>query len=224
MKIVEIFKSIDGEGKRTGLPVTFIRLFGCNLRCSYCDTSYSYHDDEFTEMGVSDIIQVCREFEVKPVTITGGEPLINRGIDCLIRELLYAGFEVNIETNGSINVLNSRKIIEESMPKDLLENLFYTVDYKCNSSGMNKHMDEDSFRNLQPCDVLKFVVGNNEDLEQAAAVLKKVNPRCEVYFSPVFGKIEPKKIVEFVLEKKLYFCKTQVQLHKVIWDPQERGV
>lgn len=224
MKVVEIFKSIDGEGKRTGLPATFVRLFGCNLRCSYCDTSYSYCGDGFTEMSVADIINKCKELGVPAITLTGGEPLIAKGIDCLISNLLFAGFEVNVETNGSVDVFESRKSLAKLVSAELLENLFYTVDYKSKSSGMNDHMEEESFRNLQSCDVLKFVVGSREDLEQAASFLRRINPRCEVYFSPVFGAIEPKELVEFILSEGFFSYKVQVQLHKIIWDPQERGV
>lgn len=214
MKVVEIFKSIDGEGKRAGLPTTFIRLYGCNLNCSYCDTRYGCEDDNYTIWSVDSIMDTIKTFGIQSVTITGGEPLIHPGIHKLINTLLESGYWVNVETNGSIWI--------GQFPKH--KNLFFTMDYKSPSSGMEKRMILENLSFLTSEDVLKFVVGSEEDLDKSLEILEQYQPNCQIYFSPVFKEIEPKEIVDFILYHKLNNCKVQVQLHKIIWDPKERGV
>ena len=214
MKVVEIFKSIEGEGKRAGLPATFIRLYGCNLNCSYCDTRYGCEGNTYTSLTLSEILYKVEELDCKNVTITGGEPLIHEGVYDLISALLENNYNINIETNGS------KKITEiPRTPKVII-----TMDYKCPSSGMEYTMEEQNLFYLRSCDVLKFVVGTDEDLEQARKIINIYEPACEIYFSPVFGEIEPEKIVNFVISNKLNNCKVQLQLHKIIWDPDKRGV
>lgn len=217
MKVVEIFNSIDGEGKRAGLPTTFIRLYGCNLNCSYCDTRYGCEGNNYTDMTIYQIINLVNEIGCKSVTITGGEPLIHVGIKDLIGELLKLGFWVNIETNGSMPLLYFGY-------KHINGKIFYTVDYKCPSSGMESKMMCD-FEHLTEDDVLKFVVGSEEDLLAAKNFLLNVyHGDPQVYFSPVFGKITPEEIVDFILKNMMWDVKVQVQLHKIIWDPNKRGV
>lgn len=212
MKVVEIFKSIDGEGKRAGLPTTFIRLYGCNLNCSYCDTRYGCENDNYTVMSVEEILQAVDNLHCKSITITGGEPLIHPGIQVLISRLYAVGYYINIETNGT------RRIEHKSTDR-----LFFTVDYKCPSSGMTDFM-KCNFEDLDRDDVLKFVVGNIKDMERALQFLEEHNIRAQVYFSPVFGKIEPKEIVEFLLQHQLNDYKVQLQMHKIIWNPDQKGV
>lgn len=222
MKVVEIFKSIEGEGKRAGLPATFIRFFGCNLSCSYCDSRYaciSEGENSFDEMSVEEIIAVCQAYRIPSVTVTGGEPLIQKNIDKLLEALLDYGFLVNVETNGTIK------------PRVRHVNLFYTMDYKTKSSGEDDRMNIEVFKDLNENDVLKFVVGSLDDCMQAKKwieEMKKVIPPIqgfpEIYFSPVFGKINPKDIVDFLLEHHMVASKVQLQLHKYIWSPEMRGV
>lgn len=220
MKVVEIFKSIDGEGIRTGLPVTFIRLFGCNLRCCYCDTKYSYGDDAaFKEMRVSEIVNMCDDLGLKRITLTGGEPLIHEEVAFLLTALLTRGYEVNVETNGSVD-LTPFIFLHDN--KEF--NLFYTMDYKSISSGMHLHNNENNFKLLTEKDVLKFVVGSLQDLDDMKQVLEKHDIKARVFVSPVFGQIEPQELVEYVLANNLNNVTVQVQLHKIIWDPEERGV
>lgn len=214
MKVVEIFKSIDGEGKRAGLPTTFVRLYGCNLNCSYCDTRYGCEDNNYTIWSVDSIMDTIKRFGIQSVTITGGEPLIHPDIHKLINTLLESGYWVNVETNGSIWI--------GQFPKR--KNLFFTMDYKSPSSGMEKRMILENLSLLTSKDVLKFVVGSEEDLDRSLEILEQYQPNCQIYFSPVFKEIEPKVIVDFILYHKLNNCKVQVQLHKIIWDPKERGV
>ena len=205
----EIFDSIEGEGKRAGELATFIRLTGCNLRCSYCDTAYAFK--EGTPMTVQEILD---KVHYPNVTLTGGEPLMQD-----IRALLEAlrSHNVNIETNGSLNIQNYFD----------LDNVFFTVDFKCGTSGMTKEMLPHNFKHLRKRDVLKFVVGSEEDLQQAKALYlfhyDNLRNR-QVYVSPVFEKIEPAEIVEFMKKEHLRKWRVQLQLHKFIWDPMKRGV
>ena len=211
MKVVEIFKSIDGEGIRVGYPVTFIRLAGCNLRCNYCDTKYSYEDEKFTEMTPQEIYIQVYKLGGKRITLTGGEPLIHKDVKVLVDLLIQKGYEVNIETNGSVDItlfLDKHTII--------------TMDYKCASSGMEDKMLLDNISKLRKQDVLKFVVSDDNDLDTVQRIYQ--NTKATVYISPVFGRIEPKQIVEYVLEHNMENCRVQVQLHKIIWNPEERGV
>lgn len=214
MKVVEIFKSIDGEGKRAGLPTTFIRLYGCNLHCSYCDTRYGCENNNYTELSITDIVNTVKKLGLKSITLTGGEPLIHEDVNCLVQTLLKNGCQVNIETNGSVNIEKYCGV----------SGLFLTMDYKCFTSGMQNMMNLNNLKLLNKKDVLKFVVGSDIDLYEAMDILHEYNPCCQVYFSPVFGKIEPSHIVDFILKNELNDCKVQLQMHKIIWDPDKRGV
>ena len=212
MKVVEIFKSIDGEGNRAGLPTTFIRLYGCNLNCSYCDTRYGCEDDNYKIMSIKQILDKVKELDCNSITITGGEPLIHPGIEQLIDTLYGMGYWINIETNGTQKIQHYGS-----------DRLFFTVDYKCPSSGMTEKM-ACNFEDLDKDDVLKFVVGSHEDMVSALEFLETHNIKTNVYFSPVFGKIEPVQIVDFLIRHKLNDCKVQLQLHKIIWNPEKKGV
>lgn len=210
-KVTEIFKSIDGEGIRTGLPVIFIRLHGCNLRCKFCDTRYGCVGNQFTLMTCEEIVNKCKDLGGKRITLTGGEPLIDSEANALIFALQKEGFEVNVETNGSIYI------------GDCLADII-TMDYKTSASGMEDRMLLKNINLLREHDVLKFVVGSFKDLSTMKAIIEVYKPVCRVFVSPVFGMIEPAELVEFVLENKLEDVTVQVQLHKIIWDPNKRGV
>ncbi len=206
-KVTEIFKSIEGEGKRAGLPCTFVRLAGCNLRCSYCDTCYSLRPTDGHDMELADIVVAVGNLGVPRVTITGGEPMLQDAL--AIAEAMPLA-EVNIETNGSIPL------------PEKPGNAFYTMDWKSISSGMSTAMCADNLAYLDEDDVIKFVVGNIDDLDQMARIIG-TGLRAQPFISPVFGKIEPSEIVAYILEKGLD-VRTQIQLHKVVWDPETRGV
>lgn len=212
MKVVEIFKSIDGEGIRAGLPVTFIRLGGCNLHCSYCDTKYAWEQGyKYTNMTPIEIVNKAQEIGCKRITLTGGEPLIHNDVDTLVCMLVDSGFEVNIETNGSVDI-----------SKFQYDNSIITMDYKCPSSGMQSRMLLSNLAKLRKIDVLKFVVGTEQDLLVCEELSKHVI--ANVYVSPVFGNIEPKDIVDYILTHDMDNCRVQLQLHKFIWSPDKRGV
>lgn len=209
LKINEIFYSIEGEGKRAGELAAFVRLTGCNLRCSYCDTKYAF--DEGEELSTQDIAK--KLLLIKNITLTGGEPLM-QNVHELIK--ILRSHEINIETNGSVDI---RPYLD-------YPNVFFTVDYKCPSSGMESKMFNDNFALLREKDVLKFVVEDMGDLETALKVYLNYEPACKVYVSPVYGKIEPSTIVEF-MKAHYVICKEwriQLQLHKFIWKQDERGV
>lgn len=211
MKVVEIFNSIEGEGIRAGFPATFIRLYGCNLRCSYCDTPYGYEGNDYTEMTAQEIVEKVEGFRCSKITLTGGEPLIHPGVFELLLDLTNKGYEVNIETNGSINV-------EPYAFSDII----ITMDYKCPSSGQEDKMLLDNIDYLRPTDVIKFVVGTKEDLDVCYKL--SAETKAQVFISPVFGKITPEEIVNYMLEHHMNNCRVQVQLHKIIWNPNKRGV
>lgn len=216
MIVNEIFNSIDGEGIRAGELATFIRLSGCNMRCSYCDTLYALNPNSGEELDIDEIIQRVEKYKTKNVTLTGGEPLIHKDIDLLINSLINKGYKVNIETNGSVS-------IEKYLNKCLI-----TMDYKTPSSLMEKNMLLSNIEKLTENDVLKFVV-NESDLDTVEKVMRDYNIKSYIYISPIFGEIQPDKIVEFMKkmnERKIDMGKVrvQVQLHKIIWDPNMKGV
>ena len=216
-KVNEIFLSIDGEGYRTGLPVVFIRLYGCNLNCSYCDTRYSCEQQEYKEMSLYDILAQVLSYGVPRVTLTGGEPLIHPGVKDLIVSLVANDIEVNIETNGAVD-------LDEFIEFKYNSKVVFTMDYKCKSSGMEDKMILSNLEFLQPKDVIKFVVSNYNEMAKMEFILESSKCKAQPYVSPVFGAIEPKELVDYVLDNKLNNVKVQVQLHKIIWNPNERGV
>lgn len=227
MLINEIFSSIDGEGIRTGFPVTFIRTYGCNLLCSYCDTLYAVDpqteedkQNAFTSMGIDEIVEKCKELKNRRITFTGGEPLIQKDAAYLVNKLLDEGFEVNIETNGAVNI----EEFDVKIASKNLFNLIYTLDYKTASSGMEDKMILSNLEYIGTEDVLKFVVGSREDLDKMKEIVTNYDIEAEIFVSPVFGKIEPRELVEYVLENDLQNVRVQLQLHKIIWNPETRGV
>lgn len=221
MKVVEIFYSIEGEGKRAGEPCVFIRFAGCNLKCSYCDTPYAQDATQCNnDMSVAQIAKEVYKYKDKctNVTLTGGEPLL-QDLEELLFTLAYRGFHINIETNGSIKYQGRR----------FLDKVFLTKDYKSISSGENHKMLLENFSDVRDTDVVKCVVGSLEDLEDAYYFYKQLSYEYwwaspYWYFSPVYGKLEPKDIVEFLKQHPVNKGRVQLQLHKYIWNPEERGV
>jgi 7-carboxy-7-deazaguanine synthase len=213
LKVNEIFYSIQGESSYAGLPFVFLRLTGCNLRCSYCDTRYAY--DEGEELEVHNIIDKLAFYKCAMVEITGGEPLIQNETPSLVYELLEKDYKVLLETNGSkdISKLDKRCV--------------KIVDIKCPSSGMSAKNDLENLNRLMNKDEIKFVIGNREDYEYAKEILDSIHANLfktnPIYFSPVFGKIDPAVMAKWILEDHLK-VKLHLQIHKYIWDPEERGV
>lgn len=218
ISVAEAFISINGEGTHAGELAVFLRFRGCNLNCSFCDTQWANADDASAEtQSVEQLVQYVQKTRVRNVTLTGGEPLLQPGIADLITALGALGYRVEIETNGSIPL--------ESF-STLAFRPCFTMDYKLPGSGMEHAMCLENFKLLTEKDAVKFVVGNQEDLEHAEEIVRQyaLTARCPVYFSPVFGKIEPVVIAEYLKEHILNGVRLQLQLHKYVWDPQKRGV
>lgn len=218
-KIAEMFSSINGEGTHAGQLAFFIRFTGCNLNCSYCDTKWAnVPNAPFTEMTGDEILSEVKKSGIKNVTVTGGEPLIQPNIIPLLEMLCGDDRYVEIETNGSADVSEVLKI-KGNRPA-------LTMDYKLPSSGMENHMRTENLFALEKKDTVKFVSGSRADLERALEIIREYGliGKCAVYISPVFGKIEPAEIVNFMLENKLNGVNVQLQMHKFIWDPNARGV
>ena len=226
MLISEIFSSIEGEGIRTGYLATFIRAYGCNLRCKYCDSMYAvdetidlFGNKNFKQMTVQDVINECKHIGNKKITFTGGEPLIQKDAKELIDRLLDEGFEVNIETNGAILIKDFIYFRNRDLSK-----LVITMDWKSPYSGMRDKMLEENLKELRPIDVLKFVVANKQDLDDMKKIIKSCDLYCNIFVSPVFGKIEPFEIVDYLKQNNLQNVRMQLQIHKLIWKPDMRGV
>lgn len=216
MQVVEKFLSINGEGWRAGETALFIRFRGCNLHCSYCDTMWANEADcPFEEESPRALADYALQTGIRNVTLTGGEPLLQKDIKELIRLLLEEGLRVEIETNGAVSIEG----FEGARP-------VFTMDYKLPSSGYESRMLLKNMESLRKEDTVKFVSGSRQDLERALEIIRAydLTERCHVYFSPVFGAIEPAEIVGFLLEHKLNDVRLQIQMHKVIWDPDKRGV
>jgi 7-carboxy-7-deazaguanine synthase len=213
LRVNEIFLSIQGESCHAGWPCAFVRLAGCNLRCTYCDTRYAY--DEGGNLTVPEILGRVRSFGCPLVQVTGGEPLIQEETPSLVAELLHHGLTVLVETNGSldINLIDGRAV--------------KIVDFKCPSSGQSDFNDLENIERLGEMDEVKLVIGNKEDYEFAkdiaALVCKTASHGNTVHFSPVFGVLEPRQLAEWMIEDRLW-VHLNMQLHKYIWDPGQRGV
>lgn len=218
-KVVETFVSINGEGVKAGQLAVFIRLWGCNLNCSYCDTAWANQQSTvYTEMTELEIYDYIKETGVKNVTLTGGEPLLNHNVIDLLSLLTKdSQLSVEIETNGSIDLSGYAKVSD---------NLSFTMDYKLSGSGMQSHMLVSNFNILTKKDTVKFVAGSIEDLECAKEIINKYQliDKCHVYLSTVFGKIDLKNVVDYMIENKMNKVTLQLQMHKIIWEPNKRGV
>ncbi len=236
--IVEIFNSISGEGVSAGILTTFVRTAGCNLRCSYCDTTYSYDENspDCQRMTPEEIVLELKKLYTKDILCTGGEPL-EPGKDKRYLPLYFAskGFDVRIETNGSCP-LYSNEEVQLFLAEQRWEHVHYTMDIKCPGSGMHQHnILEENLRCLRPGDEIKFVVSDRTDMDFAMDVIrnyKDIFATGEVClcFSPVFNKMEPKTLVDMLKSERRFFgdhdlhARLSLQIHKMIWPPDMKGV
>ncbi|MBI4568546.1 MAG: radical SAM protein [Planctomycetes bacterium] len=207
----EVFHSIQGEGTRAGLPCVFVRLTGCNLRCSYCDTEYAF--DGGRRVSVEALLAEIGRYPCDLVEITGGEPLLQPQTPLLARRLREAGKTVLVETDGERDI--------SVLPPGVIR----IIDVKTPSSGeVHRHRWE-NMALLTADDEVKFVVGTREDYEYAREVVgrHRLEQRCAVLFSPVHGKLPPTDLARWMLADG-QGARLQVQLHKVIWGPDARGV
>jgi len=210
LKVHEIFYSIQGESSYTGRPCVFVRLTGCNLRCSYCDTKHAYYEGE--EMEIGEIIDRVVSYKCPLVEVTGGEPLNQKETPVLIHRLLEEGFEVLMETNGTQDISQ----VDDRCVK--------IVDIKCPSSGEDEKNNLENLTRLAGKDEIKFVIGSREDYEYAKKLLNFNSLRMNaVHFSPVFGKMNPTVLAKWILEDRLD-VRLHLQIHKIIWNPEQKGV
>lgn len=209
LRVAEIFRSIQGEGTRAGLPCSFVRLAGCNLRCRYCDTAYAREGGE--EMAAADIIGAVRAFGLGLVQVTGGEPLAQPGCLALLDGLVREGLEVLLETNGSMDLSQVHPGVVRIM------------DIKCPSSGFSHAVRWENIELLNSRDEVKFVIADRGDFDWARDVVAREGllERCAVLLSPVHGELEPARLAEWMLGAGLE-ARLQLQLHKLVWG-EERG-
>ncbi len=211
LKINEIFYSIQGESVYAGIPCIFIRLTGCNLRCSYCDTRYAY--DEGKQYTIPEIVEKIKKYRCPVAQITGGEPLLQDDTHLLINRLIEVGYQVLLETNGSFKIGR------------LNEKCIKIVDIKCPSSNESQSSDLENTGRLGPLDQLKFVVGNRIDYEYAVKIMETCcqhMPGDRLLFSPVAGKLDPAEMASWILKDRLN-ARIQLQMHKILWPDEPRG-
>ena len=229
MKVAEKFISINGEGRRAGELAVFVRFQGCNLSCGYCDTKWANAPDcPYEEETPEDLTRWIKKTGIRNVTLTGGEPLLQKEMGKLLALLLHEALRVEIETNGAVDLGSFCAISGPSEPGHAETPLrpVFTMDWKLPGSGMEYRMKPENLALLGENDTVKFVVSNASDLSRAEEIMRKyaLLGRCSVYLSPVFGAIDPEDIVEWMKAQKLNDVRLQIQLHKVIWDPEKRGV
>jgi 7-carboxy-7-deazaguanine synthase len=211
MKICEIYPAIQGESTHAGLVCTIVRLTGCNLRCSYCDTTYAY--EEGYELSEAEVINEINLIGINLVEITGGEPLLQKEVYGLIERLINDGYRVLVETNGSIDIreLDRRAII--------------ILDIKTPGSGMSDKMNFSNLYYLRKEDEVKFVLTDRNDYEWSKAIVEKYKliDKCHVLFSPAYGILHPQALAKWLIEDKLG-VRLNLQLHKYIYGSEQRGV
>ena len=217
LKISEIFFSVQGEALYSGYPCIFIRTSGCNLNCSWCDTSYSKDGKYFS---IEKIVDKLRTYSnCKLVELTGGEPLVQPGSILLINQLISLGYKVLLETNGSCNI------------KSVHREVHIIMDVKCPSSGMSESNLIENLDYLKPHDEIKFVIQDKSDFEWAKSFIHKYHLEknsnsihSNLLVSPVLDKLNPATLVDWIKDTKDINFKLNLQIHKFIWDPATRGV
>jgi 7-carboxy-7-deazaguanine synthase len=208
LQITEVFLSIQGESRFAGMPCAFVRLTGCNLRCSWCDTTYSFHGGE--KQTLDAIVQKVQGYGVRRVEITGGEPLLQANVYPLMRRFLDLGYDVLLETGGAVSIAD--------VPREVCR----VVDVKCPKSGEAGRFHPANWKALTPHDEVKLVVQDREDFDFAVRVVQDELPRGIPYsFSPVHGVLDPKQLVEWMLAERLdgkaLDGRLNLQLHKYLW-------
>ncbi len=210
LKVNEIFYSIQGESSFLGIPFVFVRLTGCNLRCSYCDTKYAYEEGE--ELTVEQILKQVKKFKCRYVEITGGEPLLQDDTPFLVDSLIDEGFNVLVETNGTKDV----SVISDKATM--------IMDIKCPSSGEVDKIDWENIKRLDKKDEVKFVIAEKSDYDWAKGIITERNLtyKANVLLSPVKEKLDPATLAEWILKDNLK-VRFQLQVHKILWPEEKRG-
>jgi 7-carboxy-7-deazaguanine synthase len=210
MRVTEIFFSLQGEGTRAGRPCVFVRFTGCDLRCGYCDTAYAFHGGR--DMTQLEILTEIARHPARFVCLTGGEPMLQRDLPELVRELVVRGHEVAIETHGQRPL--------DALPAEAIR----IVDVKTPGSG-EETRDFAYLDRLQPHDEVKFVVCSEADYRWSVEIVRRhrLEGRAHVLLSPAWGQVEPRELARWMLEDGLD-ARLSLQIHKVIWGPDVRGV
>lgn len=208
----EIFYSIQGESTWSGLPCAFVRLSGCNLRCSYCDTRYAYEQGEEWELDA--LLGQLKAFQCRRVTITGGEPLLQSETPVFVTRLLESGYLVSLETNGSMDI----GAVEPRCIR--------VMDLKCPSSGMQSHNRMSNIEQLGPLDQVKFVIADKNDYNFAKSIVPELGRAMDadrILFSAVHGILDANQLAGWMLHDHIE-ARLQIQLHKYLWPDRDRGV
>ena len=211
MKVCEIFTSIQGESSYAGMPCTFIRLTGCNLRCSYCDTVYAYYNGR--ELSEDEIMSEVRRAGIDLVEITGGEPLLQKEVFHLIKRLLDKGYTVLVETNGSQSI------------KEIDKRAIVILDIKTPGSDMSKEMDFSNLDFVKSSDEIKFVITSRGDYEWSKEIIQrfKLMEKCHLLYSPAFGVLPPENLARWMINDGLKI-RLNLQLHKYIFSSEQKGI
>ena len=204
LKITEVFLSLQGESRSVGWPTVFIRLTGCPLRCTYCDTAYAFHGGEWRS--IPDLVDEARAHGVRHVCVTGGEPLAQKRCLALLKALCDAGFEVSVETSGALDV------------SEVDARVSIVLDLKTPDSGEAKRNRLENIALLRAKDQIKFVVCSRADYDWAKAMVGEhaLAERCEVLLSPSFGQVTPRALADWIVADRLP-VRFQMQLHKALW-------
>lgn len=226
LPMVEVFETIEGEGSAAGYPTVFVRSFHCNIRCTWCDTPYSYAPDkpEF-EATIAEIIDRIKQFSSRRICFTGGEPLIHAeksaALLAAMAELDHI-VDIHVETNGAVDIAPFVKLGE--VHPEVKRKVRFIMDFKLPSSGEMGKMVTDNFRFLQEKDEIKFVIADDADFQTAVNVIESYYEQGQLLFSPVWETMPPHILTEKILAQRLSDVRVSLQLHKMIWDPDKRGV
>ena len=209
LRINEIFYSIQGESSRIGMPTVFVRLTGCPMRCTYCDTAYAFHDGQQKE--IEEIIQEIKKFDTNYVTVTGGEPLAQKNCIDLMNQLCELGYQVSLETGGALDI------------KDVHSKVKIILDVKTPKSNEDKNNFWPNLANIRTNDEIKFVIQDYEDFSWSMDIIEKYQlNQSQILFSPVYNVLASEQLAEWILKHQLN-VRLQLQLHKILWG-EKKGV
>lgn len=207
-RITEIFYSLQGETRTVGLPTVFVRLTGCPLRCTYCDTAYAFHGGE--KMDIADIVEQVQSYSPKYVTVTGGEPLAQKSCYELLSVLCDLGVEVSLETSGAIDI------------SDVDPRVICVMDIKTPASGEESKNKYNNIAKLKPQDQIKFVICNRQDYDWSCQKVAEYDllDTCDVLFSPIHGELKPADLADWIIEDNVQ-VRMQIQMHKYLWNDEQ---
>ena len=209
LRINEIFYSIQGESSRIGMPTVFVRLTGCPMRCTYCDTAYAFHEGQQKE--IEEIIQEIKKFDTNYVTVTGGEPLAQKNCIELMNQLCELGYQVSLETGGALDI------------KDVHSKVKIILDVKTPKSNEDKNNFWPNLANIKPNDEIKFVIQDYDDFSWSKDIIEKYQlNQNQILFSPVYNVLASEQLAEWILKHQLN-VRLQLQLHKILWG-EKKGV